>query len=61
MDDGFKYRYKIDEYIAYEFAKHNCKKCYGRGLLKYDDVGSNRLRHDYCDCVRNKMRRYKRM
>lgn len=61
MAKQFKFTYKVDPDIAYEFAKHNCKKCYGRGLLRYEDVDADRPRHDYCDCVRNRMRNYRRL
>lgn len=60
-EQEFRYRTKIDPDIAYEFAKHNCKKCFGRGLIRYEDINSLEPRYDYCQCVRNKMRRYRRL
>jgi hypothetical protein len=61
MAKDFVYRKRIDANIAFEFAKHNCKKCYGDGLLRYEDVGETKERYDYCDCVKNRIRKYKRM
>lgn len=61
MDKDFKFVRRIDPNIANDFAKHNCNKCYGRGLLRYENVDDDRPRYDYCNCVRNRMRRYKRM
>ena len=61
MSKDFRYRYTIDPDIAYEFAKHNCKKCYGRGLLRFEDIDDTKERYEYCTCVKNRMRRYRRM
>ena len=35
-----KIRHTIDFGFAKGYAKHNCKKCYGKGVLEYKDVGS---------------------
>ena len=60
MDKQFNYRYRVSPDLASDFAKHNCKKCQGRGLLVYDDIDSVEIRYEYCNCVKNRMKQYRK-
>lgn len=52
-----KFTQKIDFDLASVYARRNCKKCYGRGILTYHDVGATQPRYGYCSCaMRNKRR-----
>ena len=53
---GFKKVINFD--LARTYAKSNCKRCYGRGLLEYKDVGSTESRWEYCTCSIRNMHKY---
>ncbi len=53
-----KYRFTLDRDLASVYAKRNCKKCHGEGMVCYRDVGQIKERWDYCSCSRRNMKKY---
>ena len=61
MENHVRIRYTVNPELASEFAKHNCKKCFGRGIQEYRDIGfDDQPRIEYCNCVRNRMKLYRK-
>lgn len=40
------------------YSKSNCKKCYGRGVLQYDDPTAKTSWAEYCTCAKRNMKKY---
>jgi len=58
MEQELKYRQVIRKDLAEDFAKQNCKKCYGRGLLEFNDIDMP-TRYEYCSCVKKRIKLYR--
>ena len=52
------YRTTLNTDIAKAYAKHGCKDCYGRGLLKYSSPQGEEY-SAYCSCVEKNIRKQK--
>jgi hypothetical protein len=50
------YRGKLTAEMARNTAKHNCRRCHGRGVLHMDDASITET-DVACSCVWNKMER----
>lgn len=59
MAKELKYQRVIRPDLAEDFAKANCKKCYGRGLLTFQDVDMPTTRYEYCSCVKKRIKLYR--
>ena len=53
-----KYRFIIDKDLASVYAKKGCKKCTGKGMLRFDNIGAHKSQWDYCSCARKNMKKY---
>lgn len=47
---------KYDDFIVAFKAKHNCRRCHGRGKLSFDHPGKGIQWTETCDCIHRKQK-----